>query len=369
MKTILLMTNSESPAFVAIKENVLPLAKERGWAIHVSAVGGLGITATELIRAWNPDGCLVYAALPSGLRGNFGAWHCAIVALNTPRPVHGVTSIVHDSDGTGVLAARELSSLGIDNFAFFSTMPDQPFSKGRLKSFCRELGRRGRKVAKYTDGPVGDWLASLPKPCGIFAANDLMAELITSEAFARGIAIPNDIMLLGCDDNPQICEHAEVSISSIRLDAPRCAALAVNALERIMDGKPYDGETIYGDIGITRRASTRAIAGHPPQIAAALEYIRLNAFSGITATDVLKRFSGSRRSMEYRFRKATGRSILEEILAVRLAEVERLLADPMVQIGSIASRTGYASESFLSHLFKRSYGMSMREWRNKIRTK
>ena len=369
MKKVLLLTNSEAPAFVAIKDNVMPLAKERGWAVHVFSVGSLGVSAPALIRAWSPDGCLVYAARPYGLRGNFGAWHSAIVTMNAPHPVRGVTSIVHDSGGTGVLAAHELTSLGLDNFAFFSNTPNLPWSNGRQKSFCRELNRRGRKVARYTDGPVGDWLASLPKPCGIFAANDLMAELITSEAFARGIAIPNDIMLLGCDDNPQICEHAEVSISSIRLDAPRCAALAVNALERIMDGKPYAGETIYGDIGITRRASTRAIAGHPPQIAAVLEYIRLNAFSGITTTDVLKQFSGSRRSMEYRFRKATGRSILEEIQAVRLAEVERLLANPMVQISSIASRTGYTSESFISHLFKQSYGMSMRDWRaqNRVR--
>ena len=133
-----------------------------------------------------------------------------------------------------------------------------------------------------------------------------------------------------------------------------------------MEGKPYTGDSIYGDIGVTRRASTRTIVGHPPQIASMLEYIRLNALSGITTTDVLNNFSGSRRSIEARFRGATSRSILEEIQSVRLAEVERLLANPMVQISSIASRTGYASENFLARLFKRTYGMTMREWRNQV---
>ena len=190
-----------------------------------------------------------------------------------------------------------------------------------------------------------------------------MAERIASEAFARAIDIPDDIALVGCDDNPQICEHAEVSISSIRPDFPRCAALAVDALGNIMEGTPYTGETVYGDVGVTRRASTRRIAGHSPQTAKMLEFIRLNALSGITTADVIGRFPGSRRSSEMHFRKATGHSILEEIMSVRLAEVERLLLNPSVKIGSIASRTGYDSENFLAHLFRRTHGMTMREWR------
>ena len=369
MKTILLLTKSTAPAFVAIKDNILPLAKERDWAVHVFAVNSLNVTAPTLIRAWNPDGCIVYAARPYGLRGDFGAWHKPVVTMNAPHPVRGVYSIVHDSSVTGALAARELSSIGLDNFAFFSDIFDIPWVKVRRKMFCKELNRRGCSVARYTGGPIGDWLASLPKPCGLFAANDIMAEHIAHEAFKHGIAIPDDIVLVGCDDNPQICEHAEVSISSIRPNFPRCATLTVNALACIMDGKPYTGESTYGDIGVTRRASTRTIAGHPSQIATMLEHIRLNALSGITTIDVLKKFSGSRRSIEDRFRKATGHSILEEIQSVRLAEVERLLSNPMVQISSIASRTGYASESFLSHIFKRTYGMTMRDWRAQNRAR
>ena len=364
MKTILLLTRVESPAFTAMKNCILPLSKERGWAVHVFAVGGMDTTAQQLIRAWNPDGCIAYAARSNGLSCDFRKWRKPLVILNAPHPVRGVTAISHDSSATGLLAASELLSLGLDHFACFATISRQPWVETRFEYYAGELKKRGLSVIRYSKGSVGDWLVSLPKPCGIFAANDLMAENIVAEAFARGLSIPNDIALVGCDDNPQICEHAEVSISSIMPDFPRCATLAVDALKCVMEGKSYTGESIYGDIGVTRRASTRPIVGHPPQISAMLEHIRLNAFSGITAADVLDRFSGSRRSLEDRFRKATGRSILEEIQAVRLMEVERLLANPAVQIGSIASRAGYASENFLARLFKRTHGITMSEWRN-----
>ena len=142
----------------------------------------------------------------------------------------------------------------------------------------------------------------------------------------------------------------------------------MEALKCAMDGQSYSGDVNYGDIGITRRVSTRPIAGQPSQVAATLEHIRLHALDGISATDVLGLLGGSRRSAEGRFRKATGHSILEEIQAVRLAEVERLLANPMVKIGSIASRIGYASENFLARLFKRTHGVTMSDWRDQSRT-
>jgi len=366
MKTILLLTWTETPAFTAMKENILTLAKERGWAVHVFALGGMETTATKLVRAWNPDGCIVYAAQPNGLWGNFGAWRKPVVTMNAPRPARGIPSVAHDSRTIGILAARELLTLELDNFAYFSDTVRMPWTESRLASFADEMKRRGLQVMRYERGSVGDWLASLPKPCGLFAANDLMAERIVSEAASRGIAIPGDIAIIGCDDDPRICEHAETTISSIRPDFPSCARLAVEALSCAMDGHRRIVNRIYGDIGITRRASTRQLPdGQPPQIAKALEYIRLNAISGLKAANVLGMLGGSRRSAEGRFRKATGHSILEEIQSVRMAEVERLLANPSVKIGSIASRTGYVSENFLARLFKRKHGMTMRQYRNR----
>ena len=366
MKTILLLTWAESPAFAAMKANILPLAKERGWAVHAFALGGMDTTAAKLVRAWNPDGCIVYAAKPNGLSGNFGAWRRPVVTIGAPQPMRGIPAVAHDSRMTGILAARELLNLEMDNFAFFSDTMKMPWTETRFAAFADEMKRHGLPVMRYERGSVGDWLASLPKPCGLFTANDLMAERVVSEAASRGIAIPNDIAIVGCDDDPLICEHSETTISSIRQDFPQCASLAVDALACAMEGRGCGGRRIYGDVGVTRRASTRPTAGGARQIARALEHIRLNARNGLVASDVLSLLGGSRRSAEIRFRKATGHSILDEIQSARLAEAERLLADPLVSIGVIASRVGYGSINFLARIFKRTHGMTMREWRRQI---
>ena len=365
MKTVLLLTRIESSAFKAIKAAMLPIAKERGWAVHACSVAREGARALDLVKAWKPDGCIVYASLPYGLKINPLVWRCPTVAVNPAAPHRGVTIVSHDSEGTGRLAAEELLSLGLDNFAFFSTVSRLPWVETRFKTFAAEMKRRGRVAIRYDNGSVGSWLESLPKPCGLFAANDLMAERVVADSFARGISVPNDIAVVGCDDDIEICEHAEVTISSIRLDFTTCASLVANALECAMDSRPSPAKLVYGDLGVTRRASTRPIAGHPAQISAMLEYIRLNAFSGISAADVLNRFPGSRRALEMRFRKATGRSVLEEIQAVRMMEVERLLANPRVKIGAVPSLAGYDSPNFLARAFKRIHGITMREFRDK----
>ena len=367
MKTILLLTRFETSPFTAIRDSLLPLAKERGWAVHVFAVGTLA-RGSRLVGAWNPDGCIVYCAPPSGLCGDFASWRRPIVTINAPCPVRGAAAVAHDSRPAGSLAAEELLSLGLDNFAFFATDSGKPWAETRFESFAAEIERRGLHVLRYRKGGIGDWLKSLPRPCGLFAANDMSAERIVSEAFAQGISIPNDIALVGCDDDPRICEHAEVTISSVRPDFSRCAGLAVDALFRAMETKKSGGELIYGDIGVTRRASTRPMAGCPAQVSAMLEYIRLNALTGISAVDVLKRFPGSRRTAETRFRKTVGHSIVDEIQSIRLAAAERMLADPRVKIGSIASCVGYDSGNFLARVFKRRFGMTMHERRDLLKS-
>jgi LacI family transcriptional regulator len=217
----------------------------------------------------------------------------------------------------------------------------------------------------YDGGDLHAWLRALPKPCGIFAANDMMAERIVATAKAEGLEVPYDLAVLGCDDDARICEHAETSISSIRPDYTKGGMLAVQMLADAMNGTYSGSVGMFGDIGAVHRASTRVTIYKSPAILDALEYIRLNALSGISASNVISRIKGSRRSAENMFRAAIGHSILAEIQSVRLNEVKRLLTNPLMKIGAIAARTGYRSENFLTRLFKRETGMTPSQWRKK----
>ena len=363
MKTVLLVTEKETPAFTAMGNCILPLAKERQWAVHVIG-GGATTSAAELLGAWNPDGCILYVPQTRNVATAAQRLRIPMVIISPPFAARHATVVAHDSHSTGALAARELVKLGLDDFAFAAAEPDTPWVKARLAGFREVLGRCGRAASVFDGGSLRKWLKSLPKPCGLFAANDMTAEKIVATAVAAGIDIPFDLAVLGCDDDSRICEHAEITISSIRPDYVKCGMLAVDALAAAMNGKrPASHRMLFGDMGVTRRASTRLTAGRRPEISSALEYIRANATTGITAADVVVRLKGSRRSAENAVRAATGHSILEEIQQVRLEEAKRLLLDPLVKIGSVAARVGYTSENFMTRLFRRETGMTPTQWR------
>ena len=364
MRTILLLTVNETPTFKAVADSILPLAKERAWAVHVIAIGRTAANATELIGTWNPDGCILYAPSAEDIAKITKRWRIPTVLVSPTFATRKTTVVAHDSRSTGELAAHELVKLGFDNFAFAAATTDVAWVNARLAGFKETLGRCGRKVDVFRGGSLRNWLKSLPKPCGLFAANDMMAERTVSAATTAGIDIPFDLAVLGCDDDARICEHAEITISSIRPDYTRCGMLTMESLAAAMNGKRVASPQLFGDVGVTNRASTRLIAWRRPEISFALEYIRANALSSITAADVLAQIKGSRRSAENAFRTATGRSILEEIQSVRLDEVKRLLANPFVKIGSIAARVGYGSENFLTRLFKRETGLTPSQWRS-----
>ncbi len=363
MKTVLMLTQKESPAFRAISESVSSAARERGWAVHVATASDVRQGA-ELAASWRCDGCIVYAASPYGLAGDFDQLNTTAVCISPTTPSLRRINIAHDSFATGRLAAQALSRLGLDEFAFAAEDHIIGWAKRRLDGFAKTLRSLGRKVHVYRGTGLGAWLRALPKPCGLFAANDEMAEKAVSAAVAAGIAVPSQIAILGCDDDARICEHAEVTISSIHPDYRRCGVLATELLASAMKAPHGRTQTLlFGDEGVTVRASTRLLALQSPEISNALEFIRLQAFSGIAPADVIARMSGSRRRAETAFRAATGRSILDEIQSARLAEAKRLLAAPSVKLESIAARVGYNSVNFFARLFKRETGMTMSDYR------
>ena len=362
MNTVLLVTHTESSVFRTIVESITIHSRKQGWALHVITAADAA-EAKRISKAWNADGCIVYAASPSGIDCRKVRWPMPTVLISPSGKCPGYPFTAHDSCVTGRIAARELAKLDMDSFAFASETPHPSWAEKRLATFRDAIREYGRDVNIFPGGNLKAWLRTLPKRCGIFAANDRMAEKIVATAKSIGIAIPDDMTVLGCDDDTRICEHAEISISSIRPDYVQCAMLAANMLSSVMEGKKTETCRMFGDVGVIHRASTRVTAYKSPDVSAALEYIRLNALSGISASDVLSRMKGSRRSAENAFRAATGHSIVEEIQAVRLVEVKRLLSNPMLKISAIAARAGYRSENFLTRLFKRETGMTPSEWR------
>ena len=140
--------------------------------------------------------------------------------------------------------------------------------------------------------------------------------------------------------------------------------LAVEMLARRMHDQSVPPEVVkFAPLGITSRLSTRRLAVVGKRVADALDLIRREACSGLKAADVVKAMGVTERLAETRFKRAVGHKITEEISAVRLERALELLRDPNQGIGPIANMCGWDTEAYMKRLFKKKFGMTMREWR------
>ena len=186
-----------------------------------------------------------------------------------------------------------------------------------------------------------------------------------SVAAHEGIKVPDELSVLGIDDDEDFCESTTPPLSSIRCDfyggGVRAGEMIGTLLANRLNQELTDS---YGAVRLTIRQSTRRLPKYAPSIRLALETIRLRATDGITAADIIPLIGGSRRSSERNFRAAVGHSILEEILNVRFEKVKELLATP-TPLKTVALLAGFSSSNNLQRLFKARFGMTLTDYRRK----
>ena len=344
----------------------------------------------DLDRLWHPAGAI---ACCGGVLNDldeqiFGSMSVALIDFDPSRMFGSAFSILHDSAMTGCLAAKELLSTGVRNFAFVSQSRELHWSETREKSFERTVRMHGAEFWAMTQS--GNWrgsaewgrnlrafLRDLPRPCALFASCDMVGVEVLAAARELGLEVPGQLAVLGVDDNEDLCENAVPTLSSIVPDYRRAGAMAVQGVLEMenrrraeTDGDPCVGsppspprQVLYGDLGVVRRASTRHLASHDAIAAKALGLIRREALSGLHPARVAALFPCSRRMADKRFRKAVGHSIGDEIHAVQLSEMQRLLADPGRQLKAIADICGFGSPDSMRNFFRRETGMSPSDWR------
>jgi LacI family transcriptional regulator len=208
------------------------------------------------------------------------------------------------------------------------------------------------------------WLLALPKPCGIMAAIDLRAKQVLDTCLAAGIRVPEEIAVVGVDNDETLCENTLPTLSSVLPDFEGGGYLAAELLDRLMRGiqkKPT--QLTYGVRRLVQRQSTLYVPKSDRLIGQAVEFIRLNACAGIAVMDDVEKMNVSRRYAERHFRAACGHSILEEIQRRRLERVCALLRETHLPIRAIGERCGYDSEIYLKVLFKKRFGTTMRAYR------
>ena len=381
MDTVLFFHTSRRQAWIKEQDGAFRFARTRGWRIQIVEPTRTRPHVGELIDLWNPVGCIVEC---SGEKSDYFdpadfAGVPTVFLGRDPRTLPKWASFINPSPkGPGGKAAMEFLKAGIRSFAFVASSGGHFWSRDREAEFRRILHLHGmdcavfgRKEAFRTEKArtraCAELLKSLPKPCGIMAENDYVAVYVLDLARQLGIPVPAKLSVIGVDDDPQLCANAQPPLSSIYLDFEQAVYRTCEVLSMLVDD-PSAGpiRETYGALGLMRRGSTPVGSGTPPRVAKMLAYLREHACEGISAADVAAQTSSSCRLAQVDFLRATGHTIMDEIMHVRFEHVEALLHSPSQQLGAIANLCGWKTENALRTAFLKRYGMSMRAWRASV---
>jgi len=291
------------------------------------------------------------------------------------------STVTCDNRAVGCFGAEFLLKQGFSHFAYVEDIWNSLWSQGREEGFRERLEQTGASCAVYRvaspklrddwgreQHALAKWLASLPKPVGILAACDVRGRQILDTCQWANIGVPDEVAVLGIDNDELICSSANPPMSSILRDTEKSDYLAAELLDRMMRRKTRKKEALrYGPLEVIERLSTERFQFVDRLAVKAIEFIRINSGIGMGVPDVVKRLGVSRRLAETRFRQATGHSIHEEIQNARLEQVCRLLRETDLSIGKITEQCGFVTESYLGLIFRRHNQMSMREYRRSSR--
>lgn len=254
------------------------------------------------------------------------------------------------------------------SFGYVNTREEESWSKDRGRYFAETLAERGHRtsVCNLRSANLTSWLKKLPKPAAVCAANDATSRLVAEACKRAGLSIPDDIALLGFDDDPVFCLAPEPRLSSVAQDFVQCGHLAAETLDRMMRGEGNPPETLsYGTRGVVIRESTMHGSPHVGIVQKALSFIDENGCGNIGADDVAKYLGVSRRLIDLRFGEVLGHSIHEILRERKLEEVKRRLRSSDDSISDITTACGFTNKTHLKNLFRRCMGMSMRDYRNR----
>ncbi len=351
------------------------------WEVRLIAQFGIAHTANETIDYGNLDGLISGVELFLLSRNNLPP-HLPVVVFNTkasatpPARIGGCLNL--DDAAIGEAAAATFLKSGLRHLAFIGIYSayEHPYQNARLAAFRRIALTAGATCDTFAPPSrqneiddlqeMAEWLARLPYPCGVMAYSDNRAQTVLDACRLAHLQVPEQIQLVGVDNEIEICENMQPTLTSILPDFEQGGFLAAQLLDDILSHRIRARKPVcrtYGVKSIVVRTSTQNLKGSGRIVSQAHEFIRLHAHERITVADIAAHLNLARRTLEMRFRETLGCGVAEVLRRERLDRVARLLRETDQSILSIAFDSGFASPTHLMAAFKQFTGMTMKEWR------
>lgn len=311
-----------------------------------------------------------------------------VAALNIPAVVIGhskteiptMVNVVTDSAAIGGIGAEHLLKCGFKHFAYcgYSGAPavnsrQESFAWSSLRQnfFSRRIHEAGFEVHTYTTlSPaalpwrdehlrMAKWLQSLPKPVGLMACNDDCGRHVIEACTLANLAVPDAVGVLGADNDEVVCGLSDPPMSSVVVQFERAGYDAALVLFRLLRGqRRVPSKIIVHASHVVARRSTDITAASDLQVTRALQFIRDHARENILVSEISRAAGLSRRALEIKFRRETGRSIREHIQRVRTDQIVPLLVETDLPIGQIAESLGFSDAQHFARYFRAGKRMS-----------
>jgi len=299
-----------------------------------------------------------------------------IILQNYTDRISGISNITGEYWGTGTMAASYFLKKRYQHFAFYGTRTTV-WSREREDGFREKITESGHSVACYNEdyniryGSTSDltalvnWLAELPKPIALFACDDAFALRITEVCCLNNIRVPEDVAVLGVDNDEILCNMSDPPLSSIVLDVEKGGYEAAAHLHQLINNSDLPQFNIsINPIRIERRKSTEGYAIDDPLVLSAIRMIEDDNNKQITIPEILNQVHVSRRVLEKRFKGTVGESIYQYILKQRISWFAEKLLTSDKPVSEVAFELGFEDYINLSKIFKRICQMTPTQYRN-----
>lgn len=334
---------------------------------------------------WCPDGIIAERFAFEEAMRQYGRdccrARCAVLLDSVFRlPFRCKTAVTScNNEAVGRAAADFYMKRGYSAYAVVGTPNRRNWSEARGKAYAARLAEAGFPCSTYNPkdtrdwgdeiSRLGEWLQDLPKPCALFATVDHRAKHVLDIAAETGVKVPDELAVIGVDNDDMICEFTSPSLTSINLDFEQNGFLAAKTLEKLMQGDENVADSLsFGVLGIVERLSTSDQTGTVRIVSRAREFIRLNAASDISVDDVARVVGCSPRLLQQRFHDILGHSPIVEVRNTRLELAAKILRGTQTPVDRIGDLCGFKTPSNLKAAFKVKFGMSMSAYRTSVQT-
>lgn len=381
VRKIILLIPAAREADRGIRRGIIEYSQIHGpWTFYEEPPLYIGwLTSAQRVahmREWGATGAIALQNRISEIQ----SLRLPTVAVNGNGDTSRVScQVVCNDEEIGQLAASEFHNLGLRHFAYCG-LTGVRFSDRRRDAFVKALKDSGCETSVYApslrysakswyteEQSLALWLQSLEKPVGLMACNDDRARGVADICRMIGIRVPDEIAILGVDNDEQVCRSATPPLSSIRLATERAGYATAAALNRMMANGIAESQIIQMEpVSIVRRQSTDILSIDDPSVVRALRFIRENRNRAVGVEEVAAAAGLSRRALQDRFVRSIGCSPIQEIHRSRIEHICRLLADTNMSISEIAAASGFEVDAHIARFFARETGITPQAYRRKF---